>query len=58
MQQFFNQAIFDMINTLLDSLRPFGSKGLPVVNFMHKYKTINKETGKISYNHPLIKSKY
>lgn len=39
-QRFFNESIYDKINIALDSLRPFGSKGLPVVNFVHLNNSI------------------
>lgn len=37
-QQIFNQAVYDCANLLLHSLKPYGARGLPSLNFMHKHK--------------------
>lgn len=35
---------------ILDNLRPYGTKGLPVVNFMHKHKIRDQVTGAVTFN--------
>lgn len=37
---------------ILDNLRPYGTKGIPVLNFLHRYKNQDSSTGRVSYDIP------